>query len=219
MVSPGSQTAGDWGDLIAPTTIASGGASTNIGVDNVFPSSFTISTSTTAFSGGYVGLPKTIIRSGSYGDAHQSFESYVSLNALSSGADTFYAAIRFQTASQTSAIQSTSNSIAIVYSHIYNSGNWSLVSIDNGGTPSTFVDLAVAASIDVPILLRMELDKSLSEVRAYVNGAYAGRVTTNLPTTTATTNGGQCVILRDGFDTGGTRTLRIHNMKLNYVFD
>jgi hypothetical protein len=220
IVSPGSTTGGDWGDVVIPTAITSGTVGTSGGADNVFPGSWLLSTSTTALSGAYMGMPKTILGTGTHGDSHESIEAYVSLNALSSGADTFYAAVRFQSATTSGVIQTQSNSIAIIYSHIYNGGNWSLVSIDNGGTPSSFVDLGVSASIDVPVLLRLEVDKALSEARAYINGQYAGRVTTNLPSSTITqANGGQVIIRRDGFDAGGTRTLRMHSMKLNYVFD
>jgi hypothetical protein len=219
IAAPGSVTAGDWGEFIVPTVFSSGAVGTNVGTNNVFPSGFTLSTSTTASSGAYAGFPKTNAGSGTYGDSHQSIEAYVSLGHLSSGADTFFAAVRFVGGTSTG-ITNATNSIAIIYSHIYNSGDWSLVSIDNSGNASTFVDLQVAASIDVPILLRLEVDKGLSEARAYVNGTYAGRVTTNLPNSTSTAvNGGQIIIRRDGFDTGGTRTLRMHNLKLNYVFD
>lgn len=216
--SPGSTTGGDWGNLAVPSAFNSGSVSTSAGVNNVFPAAWTMTTSATASSGASMGFPKVNSGSGTYGDSHQSVEAYISLNGLSVVSDTFYAGVRFAPANGQS-IPTQSNSIGIIYSHIHNSGNWSLVSVDNSGTPSAYIDLGVAAAIDAPVLLRLEVDKALTEARAYIDGVYVGRVTTNLPNSTSvSTNGGNVIIRKSVTGTGGD-SLRVHSLKSSYIFD
>jgi hypothetical protein len=215
--SGGSTTIGDWGHM-AFGAISSGTLLSESASDNVFPSSLGLRTSATAASGYYLGFPKTQTSNSTFGDSHSSVEAYVSLSGLSVTADTFYAHIRFAQTSNTNAnTLANANTISILYSHVINGGNWSLISVDNSGTVSTAVDLGVAAAIDVPILLRLEIDKGLSEARAYVNGAYAGRVTTNLPDTSAIL--GTQAIIQKMLTGNGVDALRIHNMKGVSIYD
>jgi len=213
--TPGSATAGD-NPYILLSAINSGTTANVDAVNGVYPRAFRGSTSATASSGYIIGLAKGTGDIATYGDCHIVAEGYISLSGLSVTADTFYAGIQIGSITSTS-FENLASSVNIIYSHIINGGNWSLEARDGANASSGHVDLGVAAAIDVPVLLRLELDKSLSEARAYINGAYAGRVTTNFPATTTLT-ASRAVIKKAATGAGGD-AIRVHSLKSNYIYD
>lgn len=55
-------------------------------------------------------------------------------------------------------------------------------SVNTSGTTST-VDLGVTVAADTEYELRIEIDRFNTELRFYINGTFAGRITSNLPAT------------------------------------
>lgn len=72
------------------------------------------------------------------------------------------------------------NSIVIRYSHSINSGKFYGVVINNSGT-ETGVDLGVTVSANTMYVLTVCHNAANTEARFYINGAFAGVVTSNMP--------------------------------------
>jgi hypothetical protein len=125
------------------------------------------------------------------GAAHIFTDALVSIPVLSDATNTFECGLHI---SSSPAINSVpNNSVGIRYSHGINSGNFQGFTKDNAGAEST-ADLGINVTAGTIYKLRIELDKSNSEVRFFVNGSYAGRVTSNMPT--ANPVGVRCFMLK-----------------------
>ena len=105
--------------------------------------------------------------------------TWVYFPTLSDGTNTYTYQFGF-VPSPSSTTLAVNNSIAIRYSSGINSGKFEGFSRNNSGTEST-VDLGMTVAANTMYLLTVCYDKSGTEARFYVNGVYAGRVTTNLP--------------------------------------
>lgn len=130
---------------------------------------------------------------GYFGETHAVSVAMITFPVLSTGTTSYTMVFSItETASSTS--KDVNNSVGIRYSHSINSGNFQCFSRNNSGTEST-ADSGVTVAANTVYLLRAEVDKSLSEARFYINNAYVGRITSNLPTTT--TLGTRVFIYRD----------------------
>lgn len=78
------------------------------------------------------------------------------------------------------ATETSFNCIGIMYSDSLNNGNFTLYTTNNSGSQTT-----VNTNIHVYALktykCQIDVDKDLTECRFYINNIYAGRITTNLP--------------------------------------
>ncbi len=174
---PGSITAADWGDV---TFTVSGGTTTAITANaGQSPAGVQLGTSTSATGASALGIGKSAAGTAYSGQAHIFSEVSLFAPLLSDGTQTY----EFNTGlfnTNASATLNINNSVGIRYTHGTNSGNFQGFSRDNAGAESV-VDLGVAMATSTFFTLRVEINKARDEARFYVNGAYSGRVTGNMP--------------------------------------
>jgi hypothetical protein len=95
-----------------------------------------------------------------------------------------------------------------------NGGNWTGYSRDTAGGETT-VDLGVTVAAATLYKLRIEFDKSRTEARFFVDDAYTGRVTANMPA-----SGGivslRSVIVKSAGTTA--RTMNTHKMEAFAIY-
>ena len=211
-LSPGSSTAGDWSE--AGFAALSSGTVGISGAGATLPASMSLATGAAALTGAYIGFPKSINNSIRFQGAHLAIEGFVSLSALSVAADTFVAGIQIAPLNANE-ILLQNNSISLIYSHYINGGNWSLVSRDNAGNNSSFVDTGISVAANVGYHLRLEINDAGTEARAYINNNFAGLVNTNMPASSATA-GGRAVIRKQFTGTGGD-TFAVHSLNMYTV--
>lgn len=70
--------------------------------------------------------------------------------------------------------------VGILYSHAENSGKW--IAYTSSASNVSTADLGVTVAANTTYTLEIYLNKQNNEARYFVNGAYAGRITTNMPT-------------------------------------
>lgn len=201
--SAGSITAGDFGNM---TFLAiSTGTATATAATTSLPASALLSTVAGAANGYIMYFTKSAVTYSAFGTGHIWHESTVSIATLSDATDTYTAYVQI-TATPSSTTAVVNNSIGIRYSHGVNSGKWQLYSRDNAGAEST-ADLGVTVATGTLYKLRIEIDKSRTEARAYINDQFAGRVTGNMPN--AVVVGSRNLIIKS-LGTGA-RTLAVHS--------
>lgn len=176
--SPGSVTAGDWGDLTLATTGTASANATNASTTTL-PAANQSSTGSTTTGAAWIYFTKSAVSYTAFASAHIWAEATISIPTLSDGTQTFTTHLQL-TNSPTSTSAEPNNSIFIRYSNGINSGKFQLVSQNNAGAEST-ADLGVTVATATLYKLRIEIDKAKAEVRGYVNDIYGGRVTGNLP--------------------------------------
>lgn len=206
---PGSITAGDHGNIAFATN---GGTSGTQGPISGTPlAAFSSATSTGATNSATVVLLKTVEEFCYTSENHIIGEWLVSIPTLSDATDSFDIYCHFlQNPSATTA--NPNNNFGFRYSHGANGGEWYGFSKDNGGTTST-VDLNRSVTAGVIYNLRLEMDKSKTEIRFYVDGNYAGRITSNLPASAAYT-------MRSAIFKGvgtSSRSLNTHRMHFKVI--
>ena len=208
--SPGSINTGDWGDWTY-TAINSGSVG-GAGATSGLPASTDLRTSISTNSVAFAQLGKTVAKISLFGDAHLSYSTLVTISALSNETDTYTAYAQISAGVNTSS-PNPNNTTGIRYSHGINSGKWEGYSKNNAGTEST-VDLGITVAADQLYLLNIEIDKSLSEVRYYIDGAYVGRVQSNLPDAVA------CAPRDLIVKSAGTTSVsfRLHNMATQAIY-
>lgn len=174
---PGSITAADWGNV---TFTVSGGTTTAITANaGQSPAGVQLGTSTSATGASALGIGKSAAGTAYSGQAHIFSEVSLFAPLLSDGTQTY----EFNTGlfnTNASATLNINNSVGIRYTHGTNAGNFQGFSRDNAGAESV-VDLGVAMATSTFFTLRVEINKARDEARFYVNGAYSGRVTGNMP--------------------------------------
>ena len=106
--------------------------------------------------------------------------------------------------SPSSTTLAVNNSIGIRYSNGINSGKWEGFTRNNAGTEST-TDLGITVAVDTKYILTLMVNKAKTEARFFVNGNYAGRVTTNLPNNVAV--GTRAIIVKSAGTTSRTVTI------------
>jgi hypothetical protein len=201
--SASSVTSADHDDLTFTT--ANSGTFTAVAASSALPAAWRHNTNASSNALTSIYAPKSLDFT-VLGQAHIYFETSISVATLSDATDTYTvycSLIDFVTAPTT-----TNNMIGIRYSHGINSGKFEGYSEDNGGSEST-VDLGVTVSTSRVYKLRIEIDKAKTEARFYIDDAYAGRVTANMPASNAV--GADVSLLKSAGTT--SRTLLVHNFQ------
>jgi hypothetical protein len=210
--SAGSVTAGDYGELgiaaISSGTIAATSATSTL------PAAATLSTATNAAWGYNIWFAKTVGEFSAYATAHIYVEAIITLPVLSDGTDTYTTEIQIHPNPDGSSVLEINNMFGVRYSHGINSGEWELFTQGTAGAESV-ADLNVAVAANTIYKIRLELDKSKTEVRAYINGVFAGRVTGNIPDNSAC--GARIVHLKSVGTTA--RTLNVHSFSAGAIYN
>lgn len=207
----GSTTAGDVDDL-GFTAVGAG----NIGLvsgTSFSPAYYQLNTAGGAANGYNIYFVKGGSNPGYTGSSTILGEVQGYWNTLSDGTETFTSQMSI-TASPTNVTGTPNNTIGIRYSHSINSGKFQAFSVDGAGAVAT-QDLGVTVAINTLYTLRVELDKSRTEARFYINGAYAGRMTSGLPAN-AQTVGMRCLHLKSAGTNG--RTWNISQVKFKSIY-
>jgi len=209
-VPAADQTAGDHNEL-AFAAIGTG-TFTFVASTTTVPAHWAMSTSTNAAWGYYAYFPKGGSTFGAFGASHIFTEAYVQFEDLSDGTNTYTSELQIAETTVSANLENN-NMIGIRYSHGINAGKFELFSQSNTGTESV-ADLGVTVAADTRYKLRIEVDESRTEARAYVNGSYAGRVTGTFPN--ATPAGARIVHLKS---LGATaRVLKIHSFSAGAIY-
>lgn len=182
-VSVGSTTAADWGDFAFAVSGTAAALST-AGATASLPGVWTLGTGSTSTGAASAYLSKNILNPTFFSAAHIIVSTQIYVGTLSDGTHTYTTSFGI-VPSPSSTTLDVNNSVVIKYSHGLNSGKFLGVSRDNAGAEST-VDLGTTVAANTLYSLTICYDKALSEARFYVNGAYAGRVTGNMPNAVAT---------------------------------
>ncbi len=208
--SAGSGTAGDYGDII----LAAIGSGTNTATasSTTVPAHWLFGTSTNAAWGAYIYAAKTVVTYSAFASAHQIAETLISIPAVSDGTETFTVELQITGTPNSSSLE-PNNTIGIRYSHGINSGKWQLFNKDNAAAESV-ADLGVTVVANNIYKLRIEMDKSKTEARAFINGAYVGRVTGSLPNSVVC--GSRVILLKSVGTT--SRTLRVHQFHAESIY-
>lgn len=212
--SAGSSTAGDYGN-VAFNAISSGTANTTSAGSATSPACNIMSTSTTTSGGGSIYFTKTVVRPTYFSSAHMSYNALVTIPDLSDGTDTFEVVAMVTSALGNAAIV-PDDSIGVRYTHGTNSGKFQGFSRDAAGSEASGgqVDLGVTVTAGQMYSIRIEIDKSKTEARFYIDGVFCGRVTGNMPDSGAA--GFETKILKSAGTTA--RTLRIHSMSASAIY-
>ncbi len=174
----GSATAGELQNLGITTSGTGSSVQANTALSG-YPGHHNLNTGTTSTGGAAVYLSKATSSVSWYSDAHIFFEALTAIPTLSDGTNRFTCVYTID-GTVTGVTVANNNSCGIRYVDNVNSGKWEGFT-KTGGAEST-VDLGVTVAAATRYNLRTEIDKSLTEVRFYINGEFKGRVTTNLPT-------------------------------------
>lgn len=211
-VSVGSVTAGDWGDFASAVAGTSAALST-AGATASLPGCWTIGTGSTATGAAVAYLSKNILNPTFFGSAHIIASTQVYFPNLSDGTNTYTFSFGLVPSPSSTALD-VNNSVVIKYTHGTNSGKFFGISRDNGGSESAAVDLGVTVAANTLYTLTICFDKARAEGRFYVNGAFAGRVTSNMPNAVAV--GERIAIVKS---LGGTaRTAAFPNLTFSMVY-
>jgi hypothetical protein len=208
--SNGSATGADWGDW-AFDLVSSGafnwGASTT-----TLPAYLTLSSQSSTTGGAYFYPAKTVQTFSAFGLAHTFFEATFHLPNLSDGTDTYLAEVQIIPTPTSSTIE-VNNMFGVRYSHSVNSGKFELFSQDNVAGESV-ADLGVTVAANTLYKVRIEVDKSKTEARAYINDVYCGKVTGTLPNSVAV--GARCMLLKSAGATA--RSMRITQASAGAIY-
>lgn len=178
-----STTAGDQAHYINSTVGGSWGAPT---ISSTIPSPAWAAGTSTSTSGSCIFLfPKNpAFAGGWFGAGWILYTNVVSLATLSDGSNRYSAGIKIGSASTTTTSGNSVNSfVGIRYTDNVNSGNWQCYSRNAAGTETT-LDSGVAASTNL-VTLTIQVNYLGTKTRFYINDAYIGEITTNLPTALA----------------------------------
>lgn len=207
----GSATAGDHNEL-SFSAIGTGTNSFVSSTSSGVPGHWAMSTSTNAAWGYYAYFPKGGSTFGSFGGSHLYAEAYLQLEDLSDGTNTYTTELQLSETIVSSTLENN-NLVGIRYSHSINSGKWELFTQSSAGSESV-ADLGVTVAADTRYLLRIEIDQSRTEARAYINGAYAGKVTGTFPSSAAA--GARVVHLKSLGSTA--RVLKLHSFLAGAIY-
>ena len=148
------------------------------------PNSWGLTTGSTATGASNVYLVKNNVTFTAFGSGHLAGWAWVSLPALSTGTQRYTAQLSITPTASSATTLNVNNSVGIRYTDNVLSGNWQLFSRDNAGSEST-ADSGVAVSANGLYLLRVYIDEARSEARYYINDAFVGRITGNMPNAAA----------------------------------
>ena len=204
-MSPGSVTAADHSTL---GFNAGTGAITASAATSTTPAATTLSTSTSATGASSIFFTKDLPQFARAGAGVVVCRTLVSIPTLSNGTQTFTFDFGMCNGASTDQTITQTNAFGLRYSHGTNSGKWQAYSRD-GLAASTTADAGVTVAANTLYELQCYLDMARSEVRFYINGTYAARITTNLPDANALM-GCRALILKSA---GTTATVvNVHRM-------
>jgi hypothetical protein len=179
--SVGSTVAADHQNL---TFAVSGGDNGTQAATATLPGSWYLETLSSASGVATVYFTDNLLNPTFYTSAALVASTWVYVPTLSDGTNTYTYQFGF-VPSPSSTTLAVNNSIGIRYSSGINSGKWQGFTRNSAGTETT-VDLATTVAINTMYLLTVCYDKGGTEARFYLDGVYAGRSTTNLPSAVAT---------------------------------
>lgn len=203
-VSASTVTAGDFYN-VAFLSIGTGSNGVGVATSTV-PGYFQLSTASSATAGYIMYFAKNLATFSYFSSAHIWADFFFHIPTLSDGTQTFTVCTQI-TATPTSTSETPNNTVGIRYGSAVNSGKFLGFSRNNAGSEST-VDLGITVAAATLYRLRVEVDKSKTEVRFYVDGVMLGRVTGNMPNSVAV--GTRIVILKSAGTTAGI--IRVHAM-------
>lgn len=202
--SASTVTAGDFHQL---AFLSIGTGSNGVAVaTSLVPAYFQLSTASSATAGYVMYFAKNLATFSFFSSAHIWADFFFHIPTLSDGTNTFTVCTQI-TSTPTSTSETANNTVGIRYGSAVNSGKFQGYSRDNAGAEST-VDLGVTVGAGTLYRLRVEIDKSKTEARFYIDGAMLGRVTGNMPDSVAV--GSRIIILKSAGTTAGI--IRIHSM-------
>nr|DAL04211.1 MAG TPA: Right handed beta helix region [Crassvirales sp.] len=207
--SVGSPTAADNDKFVWGSTAGSVGVSAP---SSPRPARYSLSTVTSTTGHAWAGFSKATGNEFSvFEDAHIWSDYHFWLDDLSDGTETY--TVTFSISSDISTGGAPNNTVGIRYSHGTNSGKFQGFSRDNSGSETT-VDLGVTVAADTPYTLRVEIDKSKTEARFYLDGIMCGRVAANMPNAVNASTG--CNILKSAGTTA--RILSLFSMSAGAIY-
>ena len=207
----GSGTSGDYGDITFGV-INAGSSNAMANSSATLPAGNVMSTLVNAAGGGFLSFPKGSSAYSSFGGAMLFHDALVSITTLSTGTETFQCGTSL-TATQNSALFAPANSVAIVYNHNLNGGNWTARNVDNGATPAE-LDLGVAVVAGTMYHLSIEVSKDNLESRFFIDGVYKGRLTTRMPN--AVVMSSRTLIVKSAGIVA--RTMNVHSMYSSAIY-
>ena len=177
--SAGSVTTGDHPYLNIATSGTGAGVAA-IAATTALPSSTSLGTGTTSTGNALINFAKGTTTISSFGAAHLSSEYLFYLPALSDATNRFTVLCGFTNGPTTNGIDN--NAVDIRYTDNVNGGRLHGVTRSNAGVETT-VDLGVTVAANTLYKVRVEVNKTNTEARFYVNGVILGTSTTNMPNT------------------------------------
>ncbi len=205
----GSITAADHSTYV--NTISSGTWGNFTASASLPASAWTFGTGASATGSSTFSFPKTVNAAGWLGANWILYTTVVNCNS-SDGIDRFTAGMRIGGAITTSG-SAVNNSVGIRYTDNVNSGLWQAYCRNSGGT-ETVLDTTVAQGAANIVTLTVQINYLATKARFYVNGNYAGEITTNVPT--ATSWGGNVSILKSLGTTA--RSMALFSSKCEFHF-
>jgi hypothetical protein len=139
------------------------------------------------------------------------FQAMISIDTLSTGTETFE--FDLSITSDMTAFPYPNDSIGIRYTHSVNSGKFQLYSKDAGGAVAV-ADSGVTVATSTIYGLRIDIDKSRSEIRAYIDNVPVGRIASGLPS--ATDAGVRVAIKKSAGSTA--RVVRVYSLAACFIF-
>jgi len=206
----GSITNADWG-FIDQVATGTGSAITSTDAASGWPGYVSMSTGTTNTGSVRISISESGVHYSVFGDGHASSECMISVPNLSDATDTYTVLFTLDDVANVATLNN--NSVGIRYTHGTNGGRFQGFSRNSAGAEGT-VDLGVTVAVTTEYKLRVELDKSRTEARYYIDGVFAGRVDTNMPN--AVSFGTRLLILKSAGTTA--RTLRAHSMNVSVIY-
>ena len=160
-----------------------------------------LSTSTSTTGAAALTFTKGVVDFGRIGSGVIFARSQIAFPTLSTGVQTYTWGM--SVVEDNSVFNYTgTNEFGVKYSSGLNSGKFQGYTRNSSGTEST-VDLGVTVAANTVYDVACYIDDSVSEIIFYINGAYAGRLTTNLPAS-GTNVGSRVMILKSAGSTAAT---------------
>lgn len=211
--SASSTTAGDNNSIAVSAMIAGGTAPAATASTTSLPAFASLSTASSSTGGSFIYLTKNVGTYSSFGAAHNFAEAIVSIPTLSDGTETYAAELQITNIPSSASTLENNNTIGIRYSHSINSGKWEVFTQSSSGSEDV-ADSGITVADATLYKLRIEIDKSLSEARGYINGVYIGKVETDLPN--AVILGSRAIIVKSAGTTA--RTLNVHSLSAGAIY-
>lgn len=174
-VSPGATLGSDWG--VVGFGISSGNNGANIPTATL-PGAWLFTTLTSAAGISTLYIAKTIGNPFRNLTSHIIASAYVYLDTLSDGTNTYTFSFGL-VGGASSTTEPTVAEMTIKYTHGTNSGKF--LGVCRSSSTESTVDLGITVAVNTPYVLTVCASKSSTEARFYIDGVFAGRITTNVP--------------------------------------